>query len=268
MPDQTPPEADKPEQAQEKQEAQVAGPAESQPKKRRGRVRYTYEEWNAVYLAWRAGERNQIALSRKFHIDSDTIGTWVRKGIPSMDRRSFLDRFRDRSRDEDEDDIVKEAKSKAADRMASEILDERGTIRKGNLQILLGLRQTIGQTLVKAIRKMDTISWSRQEKITVMDGDQKVNRLVEIPLDAREFASIVRMLSGAIALTGKMESFFCGDVVDPDELPEELQFTVEEKAFIAKPGNEDQLPPGMTLEQFARKVAAFAGVQPMKKGDV
>lgn len=224
-------------------------------------ARYTFEQWQSVFFAWRDGERGLIALARRFGIDADTIGVWVRRGVPSLHRPSFHDRLRD------ENDIVREAKAKAADRMADEILDERGKIRQGNLTVLMGLRSIVGKTLAKAFEKFDTVSWTKKEKITVRDGDHTVNQIVELPLNAREYASIVRQLSGAIALVGKMESFFCGDVAGEAEIPEELKFTPEELAFIAKPENAGQLPPGMTFEQLMRKSAAWSGVQPLKPGN-
>jgi hypothetical protein len=68
-------------------------------------------------------------------------------------------------------------------------------------------------------------------------------------------------------LVGKMESFFCGDVAGDDDIPEELKFTPEEMAFISKPENEGQMPPGMTIEQLGRKLAAWSGVKPLRPGN-
>ena len=213
-------------------------------------ARYTFEQWSSVYAAWKEGERGLKALERRFHIDADTRSVWVRKGVASLHRPAFLDRLRD------ENDIVREAKSKAAERMTEEILDERGKVRRGNLEVLMGLRRVVGATLAKAIEKFDTITWIKTDAVQ--------GKLVARPLNAHEYASIVRQLSGAMALVGKMESFFVGDVKDPDDIPDELKFTPEELKFIQQPGNEDKLPPGMTLDQLARKTAAWCGVSPMK----
>ena len=224
-------------------------------------ARYTYEQWKAVYLAWKEGERSLKTLSRRFGIDADTVGVWVRKGVSSLHRPSFYEMLRD------ENEIVREEKARVSARMAEEILDERGKVRQGNLRILMGLRATVGKTLAKAIEKIDTITWTKKEKMVVQVKEKMSHQLVDRPLNAHEYASVLRLLSGAMALVGKMESFFVGDVMDGDEIPEELKFTPDELKFIQTPGNEDKLPPGMTVEQLARKMAAWCGVSPMKAGN-
>ena len=242
MPDEKNPE---PETTEPISRAQEDG-AGSQPRKRRPARRYSYEEWNAVYLAWRAGETGQNELARKFGIDADTISTWVRKGTPSMRRPSFEERYRERDRDVEDSDIVREAKAQATKRMADEILDERGQIRKGNLSVLKNLRITIGGTLKKAFDTFGTVDWNN--------------------LTAREYTSIIRMLTSAAAMVGKMESFFIGDPMEGDDIPEELQFTPEEISFFEKPENADQMPPGMTPQELGRKLAALTMVKPLKPG--
>lgn len=213
----------------------------------------TYEEWNAVFQRWKEGERNQKELARLFRVDADTIGRWVHKGVPGSGYPSFHDRLRNES------DIVREAKAKAAARMTDELLDERGKVRRGNLEVLMDLRRVVGATLAKAVEKFNSITWTKRE---IEHG-----KLIERPLNAHEYASILRQLSGAMALVGKMESFFVGDVMDDEDIPEELKFTPEELKFIQTPGNEDKLPPGMTLDQLARKTAAWCGAAPMKPGN-
>ena len=239
MPENDFPKTETAEPTAESQEAQAAPPA-----KRKVAHRYTYEEWNQVYLVWRAGVKNQKELGRRFSIDSDTIGTWVRKG--SHGRQSFLERARTVRDDIDESDIVREAKAQATKRMADEILDERGQIRKGNLSVLKNLRITIGGTLKKAFDTFGTVDWNN--------------------LTAREYTSIIRMLTSAAAMVGKMESFFIGDPMEGDDIPEELQFTPEEISFFEKPENADQMPPGMTPQELGRKLAALTMVKPLKPG--
>jgi hypothetical protein len=219
-------------------------------------AQYTYEQWDTVYKAWAAGERSLIVLARRFRIDSDTIGVWARKGVASKHRPSFHDRLRD------ENDIVREAKAKASERMATELVDERQQVRQGNLKVLLGLRGVVAKTLGKAIEKFDTVTWTKKERITVMVKKRMMVQLVDRPLDSREYASILRQLSGAMALIGKMESFFVGDVAGEDEIPEELKFTPAELDYMAK--HDGEIPPGMTMEQMVRKAGAWCGVEPMK----
>ena len=41
-------------------------------KSRKGR-RFSHQEWESMYALWKAGERNQTALSKKFRCAVDTV---------------------------------------------------------------------------------------------------------------------------------------------------------------------------------------------------
>ena len=248
MPEQEPPENEQTEPATTEGQ-QAPGGGTRKPKRH---ALYNYDQWNAVYLAWRAGDKRNIDLARQFGIDSDTISAWVRKGTPSRRRPSFLERARTSNDGVDEKEIVHEAKAQAAAKMANEIVDEYGQVRREQLEVLRVVRKVAGQQIVEATRHLKEIAWTKR-------GPGGSSR----PLDATEYAEVLRVLTASVATAGKMESFWLGGPrpVEEDSIPEELQFSETERAYIEEHG---ETPPGMSIEEMARKVAAAGGSVPLR----
>lgn len=216
--------------------------------------RITHPEWEAIYQAWKAGERNQTALAKRFRVAPDTVHKYIFKGLPVNGWPAFV------ARQQMEQQISVEARQKASEQIAAQVVDEYGKCRQENLQLLRALRASCSQQVGKMLQSLAGTTWTKHDvKYTAGADGKQLRHSIERPLDAAEVSNIARALSGAVALCGKMESFWLGGPTERlENIPDHEKVTQQDVEWILN--NDGQLPPGMTIEQLVSKMNRVYGI--------
>lgn len=216
--------------------------------------RVSHAEWEAVYQAWKAGERNKTRLAERFRLSADTVYKYVTKGLPVNGWPSFMVRL------QMEQQTVVEARQKASDQIAAQVVDEYGKCRQENLQVLRALRAACAQQVGKMLKNLEQTSWTRRDVTYSIDKEGKqLRQTVDRPLDAAEVSHVARALSSSIAMCGRMESFWLGGPDQrPEDVPDSEKVTQDDVDWIL--AHDGQLPPGMTIEQLVGKMNRVYGI--------
>jgi len=218
--------------------------------------RFSHQEWESMYALWKAGERNQTALSKKFRCAVDTVHKYIESGLPVNGWPSF------RSRLQLENQVSTDARERVTAGITAQILDEFGQVRKKNLEVLNAMRAACTVLVVKMHEQLKTMTWTRMVTVYRLGKEgQQLRETVERPLDSYEMASVARAISTALSMAGKMESFWLGGPTERIEnIPESEKLSESDIDYVST--HDGALPPGMTPEGFLRKMNRTFGIEP------
>ena len=225
------------------------------PRKSNKGRRFTHEEWDAMYHAWKGGERNKTRLAERFHCSEDTVHKFVLKGLPVNEWPSFLDRLRL------EQSVSEKTQAKIAESIAKVVTDDYAKIKEESLVILRQFRLVCTHQVIKLQKTLEGMPMTRQVVHYSVDAKgNPVRKTIERPLDAVETASVARSLSSAIAQASKMESLWLGGPTERIEnIPESEKLSEAEIDYVNE--HEGAMPPGMTFETYIRKMGRTFGVE-------
>ncbi len=221
--------------------------------------RITHEEWERMYQAWKAGQRNQTELARQFRVSADTINKYVHKGLavnawPPWTARLHMEQA-----------THEEMRRRATEQAIAQALDEYGEVRRDNLKVLKAVAAVCSVQVGKAIENLKNVAWTRTAIRYWHDADTGAAKResYERPLDAAETAAVIRAIATALAMTGKMQSFWLGGPTERiEDIPAEEKFTPQDADYILE--HDGELPPGMTIERLIGKMNRTFGITPPK----
>lgn len=217
--------------------------------------RFTHQEWEAMYQAWKAGNRNQTALAREWRCAADTVHKYIESGLPVNGWPSF------RIRLQTETQVSQDARERVTAGITAQILDEYGKVRQENLQVLRALRAACTEQVKLMIHNLKSTTWTRMVTMYRVGKDgQQVRETTERPLDSYETAAVARAISTALSMAGKMESFWLGGPTERVEnVPESEKLSEAELDYMTS--HDGAMPPGLTFEAFIRKMNRTFGVE-------
>jgi hypothetical protein len=216
--------------------------------------RFSHQEWEAMYQAWKAGNRNQTALARQWRCAADTVHKYIESGLPVNGWPSF------RARLQMENQTSADARERVTAGITAQILDEYGKVRQENLQVLRALRAACTAQVQRMIENIKATPWTRMVTVYRLGKEgQQSRETIERPLDSYELASVARAISTALSMAGKMESFWLGGPTERVEnIPESEKLSEAEIDYVND--HQGAMPPGMTPEAFLRKMGRTFGV--------
>lgn len=234
-------------------------PEPDERKNRGTERRVTHDTWEAMYQAWKAGERSPKHLGIKFNVSEDSAHRYINRGVKSRGWPGFF------VRQADENTAVQEAKLEAAKRMSEVMVDEFAKVTQESLKTFRIHRVACHNLVTKLLQAAQGVSMSRQAIVwkVVMDKDgnpHQVRETVERPVDATELATMARAISTALVAANRTElALLGGPTTDEKTIPEGAALSTAELEFIEK--NDGALPPGVSPEAFLAKMAATYGIR-------
>ena len=181
----------------------------------------------ALYAAWKAGERKPGNLAKKTHCSTQTVRKYIEFGLPANGLPAFKSRL--------QMEIQKEAEAREEERQASaqQTIDEYQKVRGENLAVL------------RALRAICTL------QVQSLLGKLQKNRTT---LQHIEVAGKLALMLVQISRT---ENYWLRDLSSRCATPKGLS-TADIDYVIT---HEGELPPGMTGEEFLEKMSAAFGLK-------
>jgi len=230
-------------------EEQPVGPPDlqivkgSRDKKRNGR-RMTHALYEAMWEAYKQGDRKHRSLMKRFDISQVTVSRAINKGwpdygwIPYKDRMLALEQAK----------IDREAKD--AREVSESQKNEWQKAKADSLKISQGVRIAVARLLRGLVDAAERATFTRTKRIRQPDGTFTVQ---EAPMNAYEVSECLRRIASSVREIGAHDIGWLMD--EPARFAEVsdrykgfLQLTEEQMDHIVKTGG--QLPPGVTLEQL------------------
>lgn len=221
----------------------------SDPEKaeRHGRT-VTHVLYEAMWEAWRDGNRSKRALSKMFRCSWETVHRIVEKGSP----RNNWTSLRERTKIWDAQQF--QAQQTAAATTAIQQTDEYQKARAEQLKISQAGKAGIAILMRKLAIATQNATFVRQRKTTDKSGN---TIMVDVPPDAHELAHTAQKLVQGLTELGKHESFWLGGPTERPEITGALSgvLSLPEDKLLAIIENGGALPDGVTDEQLFGKAS-------------
>lgn len=244
MPDQTPP--TRPTMA-------VISKNPDDPNAKHGR-RLTRDLYDAMWEAWRDGDRRISTLAKIFGVSAQLADKVVKKGHIPTGWPSLNDRAKVW------DAAKLQSDSLAAAAAFQEVRSAWDTTKAENIKLANFLKGTLAHAITKAREAVSTMKFVKYRRMLNRSVSPAVWETVETPMNGLEISEALRTLAAAVKDIGSFEAFWLGgkplgdgEVANP--FAGWSRLNPEQIEYIANTG---QLPPGVTDEMLwgsATKIA-------------
>lgn len=245
----------------------VPKPEPVQPPKRNWRYEgiknVTATAYEAMWVAYRDGNRRALQLSRACLVSRGTATKAINEGWPDQGFAPLLERAKlaDRQRAEEE--------AKRASEAFREQVDEFYRVRRRNLQYLAGVSALGARALRKIQGALDGATFVRYRRVTrLVDGQPQT--LSEAYVPATEVLSAMQSTAAYLARIATVEKQWLEagssspEAQQGAEQPPTTPLTPEQWDYILQ--HNGALPPGVDEQTVIASLAAMSTPEPAKAG--
>lgn len=221
------------------------------PKFKANGKRISAEQYEAIWEAWRDGNRGKSKLAALFSLAWSTIDVLVKRGYPDRGFPAFIDRLKLWEAAAASAKIATiEDKKKRAD-------EEWEKATQEHLKLSNATRFGLAQLIRKAVEATARVEFTRTRKRRVLDKAGTVQVIdEEVPISAVTMAEVWKTIVQSVETVGKIESFWRGGPTSRSEIMGSAvsalhafqKLTPEQLDYIISSGGD--LPPGVTSEDL------------------
>jgi hypothetical protein len=229
------------------------------PKAKNGR-RITRELYDAMWEAWRDGDRKVSTLTKIFGLNPATSHRIVKLGLPTLGWPSLNERSKSW------DGAKLQADSLAAAAAFQEVRSQWDISKSDNLKLAAFSKNSIAKAMQKCADAVGSMKFVKYRRVLDRNVTPHVWTTIETPMNGLEISEALKTLATAIKEIGLFEAFWLGGQPNQDGQPTNPfagwnKLTPDQINYIATTG---QLPPGVTDEMLWGSATKIVMPNPVK----